>query len=185
MYQQTVKGPLVLALRLVPTFQIGEYQNNISGTINKLTDLALKNPKAGVKTRRMSDGGGLFLEGEDQCHYIKKVKGGENRLDDVYGSLDLSVVLAKYKMPEKEHSPHHIYQVVHDELMLDGNARQNLTTFCTTWLDPEIYKIMAECWRWREKMKVAGKPTDKPNLICGPVQVCWHKFAPYWDVELR
>ncbi|NQT56130.1 MAG: glutamate decarboxylase, partial [Desulfobacteraceae bacterium] len=30
-----------------------------------------------------------------------------------------------------------------------------------------------------------GKPTDKPNLITGPVQICWHKFARYWDVELR
>jgi glutamate decarboxylase len=27
--------------------------------------------------------------------------------------------------------------VVHDELMLDGNARQNLATFCQTWVDPE------------------------------------------------
>uniref|UniRef100_UPI002B1D6B3B pyridoxal-dependent decarboxylase n=1 Tax=Pseudomonas marginalis TaxID=298 RepID=UPI002B1D6B3B len=27
--------------------------------------------------------------------------------------------------------------------------------------------------------------TDKPNLICGPVQICWHKFARYFDVELR
>jgi hypothetical protein len=34
----------------------------MGGTINKLTDLVLKNAKAGVKTRRMSDGGGLFLE---------------------------------------------------------------------------------------------------------------------------
>jgi hypothetical protein len=32
-------------------------------------------------------------------------------------------------MPEKEHSPRHAYQVVHDELMMDGNARQNLATF--------------------------------------------------------
>jgi glutamate decarboxylase len=22
-------------------------------------------------------------------------------------------------------------------------------------------------------------------MICGPVQICWHKFARYWDVELR
>jgi len=44
---------------------------------------------------------------------------------------------------------------------------------------------MAMKWRWREKMRAAGKPTDKPNMICGPVQVCWHKFAKYWDIELR
>ena len=26
---------------------------------------------------------------------------------------------------------------------------------------------------------------DRPNLVTGPVQICWHKFARYWDVELR
>ena len=44
---------------------------------------------------------------------------------------------------------------------------------------------MALKWRWREKMQQQGKPTDKPNLVCGPVQICWHKFARYWDIELR
>jgi glutamate decarboxylase len=44
---------------------------------------------------------------------------------------------------------------------------------------------MAMKWRWRNKMKAMGKPTDKPNMVCGPVQVCWHKFARYWDVEIR
>jgi glutamate decarboxylase len=133
--------------------------------------------------------------------------------------------------------------MVHDELFLDGNARQNLATFCQTWDDEYVHKLMdvsinknwidkeeypqsaaislrcvnmvadlwnvpdrtrqatgtntigsseacmlggmAMKWRWRAKMKAMGKPTDKPNLICGPVQVCWHKFARYWDVELR
>lgn len=41
---------------------------------------------------------------------------------------------------------------------------------------------MAMKWRWRKRMEAAGKPTDKPNLVCGPVQICWHKFARYWDV---
>ena len=29
------------------------------------------------------------------------------------------------------------YQVIHDELMLDGNARLNLATFVTTWMEPQ------------------------------------------------
>jgi len=41
-------------------------------------------------------------------------------------------------------------------------------------------------WRWRQKMKRLGKPTDKPNLVMGTnTQVCWHKFCRYWDVEAR
>ena len=76
-------------------------------------------------------------------HEKDKIK--DSLLDDVYASSDLSVVMPKYKMPEKEHDPRHAYQVVHDELMLDGNARQNLATFCQTWLDPEIHQLMDEC----------------------------------------
>ena len=44
---------------------------------------------------------------------------------------------------------------------------------------------MALKWRWREKMRAAGKSTERPNMITGPVQICWHKFARYWDIELR
>ncbi len=29
------------------------------------------------------------------------------------------------------------WQIVHDELMLDGNARLNLATFVTTWMEPQ------------------------------------------------
>ena len=29
--------------------------------------------------------------------------------------------------------------------MLDGNSRQNLATFCQTWVEPEIEKLMGEC----------------------------------------
>ena len=32
----------------------------------------------------------------------------------------------------------------------------------------------------------AGKPTDRPNIVMGiNVQICWEKFANYWDVEAR
>ena len=40
-------------------------------------------------------------------------------------------------------------------------------------------------------MAVAGEAkgpkqiNGQPNMITGPVQICWHKFARYWDVELR
>ena len=44
---------------------------------------------------------------------------------------------------------------------------------------------MAMKRRWEAGRKAEGKPIDKPNLITGPVQVCWHKFTRYWDVEHR
>ncbi len=45
---------------------------------------------------------------------------------------------------------------------------------------------MALKWRWRKRMAALGKGTDKPNLVMGiNVQVCWEKFARYWDIEPR
>ena len=39
---------------------------------------------------------------------------------------------------------------------------------------------------WQQRRKAEGKPIDKPNLVTGiNVQVCWDKFANYWDVEMR
>ncbi|MCP5228134.1 glutamate decarboxylase [Accumulibacter sp.] len=162
--------------------------------------------------------------------------------DEVYASADLSISMPKYRFPVLEHDPRHAYSVVHDELMLDGNARQNLATFCQTWAEPEVHQLMDECmdknmvdkdeypqtaeiearcvnmladlWkspaaantigcsttgsseaamlggmamkrRWEARRRAAGKSIDKPNLISGPVQICWHKFARYWDIELR
>lgn len=40
-------------------------------------------------------------------------------------------------------------------------------------------------WKWREKQRASGRSTERPNLITGPVQICWHKFARYFDVEIR
>ena len=163
-------------------------------------------------------------------------------LDEVYASSDVGHSLPKYAMPHQEQEPRHAYQLVVDELMLDGNSRQNLATFCQTWLEPEVHDIMnltidknmvdkdeypqtaeleercvhmlaelwnspdaantlgtsttgsseaamlggmALLWKWRERQRAAGKPTDRPNLVTGPVQICWHKFTRYWDIEHR
>jgi glutamate decarboxylase len=37
--------------------------------------------------------------------------------------------MPKYKFPDTQHEPRHVYSLVHDELMLDGNSRQNLAHF--------------------------------------------------------
>jgi glutamate decarboxylase len=37
------------------------------------------------------------------------------------------------------------YQLIHDELLLDGSARLNLATFVTTWMEPQARTLMAEC----------------------------------------
>ena len=149
----------------------------------------------------------------------------------------------RHAIPELEMDPDTAYQFVHDELMLDGNARLNLATFVTTWMEPQADRLMTETfdknmidkdeyprtaeleqrcvnmlsrlwnspdedqatgtsttgsseaamlagmalkWRWRDRQRAAGRPTDRPNMVMGAnVQVCWEKFCRYWEVEIR
>ncbi|MFI3284523.1 MAG: glutamate decarboxylase [Erysipelotrichaceae bacterium] len=37
------------------------------------------------------------------------------------------------------------YRLIKDELIDEGNARQNLATFCQTYMEPEATKLMSEC----------------------------------------
>jgi glutamate decarboxylase len=163
-------------------------------------------------------------------------------LDSVYARDGLSRPLPKYRFPADQRDAREAFQLVSDELLLDGNARQNLATFCQTWEEPEVHQLMdlsmnknqidkdeypqtaeierrcvhmladlwnapetantigtstigsseacmlggmAAKWRWRARRAARGKSTDHPNMVCGPVQVVWHKFARYWDIEVR
>jgi glutamate decarboxylase len=51
-----------------------------------------------------------------------------------------------YRLPQHSMLPTTALQVVRDELILDGNARLNLATFVTTWMEPEAQILMAECF---------------------------------------
>src|SRR6478752_7213477 len=42
--------------------------------------------------------------------------------------------------------PQTAYQIVHDETMLDGNARLNLATFVTTWMDEYANRLYQETY---------------------------------------
>ncbi|MFZ2109535.1 MAG: glutamate decarboxylase [Roseiarcus sp.] len=167
---------------------------------------------------------------------------GDAAIEDVYAGGSSIRRLPKYRMPEHASAPQSTYDLVHDELLLDGNSRQNLATFCTTWSEPEAHRLMGESidknmidkdeypqtaeienrcvhmiadlwhapasattvgcsttgsseacmlgglalkWRWRARRIAEGKSYGKPNFVCGPVQVCWEKFARYFDVEIR
>jgi glutamate decarboxylase len=52
----------------------------------------------------------------------------------------------RYRLPDGEMLPDTALRVVRDELILDGNARLNLATFVTTWMEPEAELLMAECF---------------------------------------
>ena len=58
---------------------------------------------------------------------------------------ELSREIPRYRLPEHGMLPRSALQLVRDELILDGNARLNLATFVTTWMEPEAEALMAEC----------------------------------------
>jgi len=49
-----------------------------------------------------------------------------------------------YKLPENGMPANAAYQLVHDELNLDGNPALNLASFVTTWMEPEANKLIME-----------------------------------------
>ncbi|MGX6448548.1 pyridoxal-dependent decarboxylase, partial [Patulibacter sp. S7RM1-6] len=46
-------------------------------------------------------------------------------------------------LPAGGMDPRAAKRIVQDELLLDGNARLNLATFVTTWMEPEAEELMA------------------------------------------
>lgn len=50
----------------------------------------------------------------------------------------------KYEFPKKGMSPRAAYQLVHDEVSLDGNPFLNLASFVNTWMEPEADKLVME-----------------------------------------
>jgi glutamate decarboxylase len=71
-------------------------------------------------------------------------KDAELEINPVFVSEE-SCVIPRYRLPERGVLPRTALQVVRDELILDGNARLNLATFVTTWMEPEAEALMAEC----------------------------------------
>src|SRR5579859_5924030 len=70
--------------------------------------------------------------------------GAELDINPVY-FREKSCEIPRYRLPERGVLPRTALQVVRDELILDGNARLNLATFVTTWMEPEAEELMAEC----------------------------------------
>jgi glutamate decarboxylase len=51
----------------------------------------------------------------------------------------------KSRLADDPVPPDVAYQLIHDELLLDGSARLNLATFVTTWMEPQARQLMADC----------------------------------------
>ncbi|CAN6815378.1 unnamed protein product, partial [Brassica oleracea var. botrytis] len=166
-------------------------------------------------------------------------------VSSTFGSRYALTALPKYEIGESSIPKDAAYQIIKDELMLDGSPRLNLASFVTTWMEPECDKLIMDSINknyvdmdeypvttelqnrcvnmiarlfnaplgdtetamgvgtvgsseaimlaglafkrnWQNKRKAEGKTYDKPNIVTGAnVQVCWEKFARYFEVELK
>jgi glutamate decarboxylase len=52
----------------------------------------------------------------------------------------------RFKLADGQMLPETAYQVIHDETMLDGNARLNLATFVGTWMDDNARRLYSESY---------------------------------------
>ncbi|KAK4274991.1 hypothetical protein QN277_018140 [Acacia crassicarpa] len=169
----------------------------------------------------------------------------DGSVHSTFASRYVRAPLPKFKMAEHSIAKEAAYQMINDELMLDGNPRLNLASFVTTWMEPECDKLIMSAInknfvdmdeypvttdlqnrcvnmiahlfnaplqesepavgvgtvgsseaimlaglafkrKWQNRRKAEGKPIDKPNIVTGAnVQVCWEKFARYFEVELK
>lgn len=75
---------------------------------------------------------------------VKEMGSTDKVLTPTYASRELNKAVPKYEIPDHEMLPRTAYNLVHDELMLDGNSRLNLATFVTTWMEPEARQLMSE-----------------------------------------
>jgi len=62
----------------------------------------------------------------------------------VYARPGMRQGIPKAEFAPEGMDPRVAYRLLHDELMLDGNARQNLATFVTTYMDEEADRLFAE-----------------------------------------
>ncbi|MFD2080433.1 glutamate decarboxylase [Actinopolymorpha cephalotaxi] len=80
----------------------------------------------------------------------------------------------RYSLGTDEMLPETAYQVIHDEILLDGNARQNLATFVTTWMEREADQLYAEA---ADKNLV---DKDEYPLTAAIENRCVHIIANLW-----
>ncbi|MCC3271588.1 glutamate decarboxylase [Arthrobacter zhangbolii] len=80
----------------------------------------------------------------------------------------------KFKLNDGQMLPETAYQIVHDETMLDGNARLNLATFVSTWMDDYANRLYSETF---DKNMIDKDEYPQTAQI---EQNCWRILADLW-----
>ncbi len=68
----------------------------------------------------------------------------DETIHPTYASRSFSHDIPKYRLPAQGMTASAAYQLVHDELNLDGNPALNLASFVTSWMEPQADVLAAE-----------------------------------------
>jgi len=78
---------------------------------------------------------------------IRKVRSGEDEtgtLTTTYSGRYFTDEVPEHEIPQRSMPARAAYQLIHDELNLDGNPALNLASFVTTWMEPEAQALATE-----------------------------------------
>jgi glutamate decarboxylase len=76
-----------------------------------------------------------------QIHHDQQMALGINPL---YSGLVPENGVPRFRLPDRPMSPDAAAALVRDGLILDGNSRLNLATYCTTWMEPQAQALITE-----------------------------------------
>jgi glutamate decarboxylase len=95
-------------------------------------------------------------------------------LNPLFSRAGEATELPRFVLPQRPTTPETAYQIVHDESMLDGNARLNLATFVGTWMDDEANRLYAEA---ADKNMI---DKDEYPQTAAIETRCWRMLAHLW-----
>ncbi|MYS87311.1 glutamate decarboxylase [Embleya scabrispora] len=96
-------------------------------------------------------------------------------VNPVFARPGEAIAVERFRMPIGEMLPETAYRIVHDEMMLDGNSRQNLATFVGTWMDEHADRLYAD--------SVDKNMIDKDEYphTATIEDRCWKMLAELWN----
>ena len=100
--------------------------------------------------------------------------------EPVFARPGEGTVSSRTSIEQESMLPETAYQIVHDETMLDGNARLNLATFVGTWMDEHAMKLYTDSFQKNMIDK------DEYPQTAAIEKTCWTMIADLWnapDVE--
>ena len=96
-------------------------------------------------------------------------------LTPIFGSEASDAQMPRTQMNDEPVEPRIAYEMIKEYLSIEGNATQNLTTFCQTYMEPMATRIMSEVMEEDAIDKYEYPMTaDLENRCVAMIADLWH-----------